>query len=72
MTIISQCNIKLLNVCNISVQFFEKNVIYLPNPSVVISMVVKIAFSAYNASHTYVPYEDSKDRKESKLVDFSV
>ena len=53
-------------------QFFEKNVIYLPNPSVVISMVVKIAFSAYNASHTYVPYEDSKDRKESKLVDFSV
>ena len=28
---------------------------HIPNPSVVISIVVRIAFSAYKASHTYTP-----------------
>jgi hypothetical protein len=42
---------------------------YLPKPSVVMSIVVKIAFSAYSASHTYTPSrcrQEDRDERQSR------
>jgi hypothetical protein len=44
---------------------------YLPKPSVVMSMVVRIAFSAYNASHTYTPSrcrQGNRDERQSRKL----